>query len=340
MSATGDTGTNQVEWPTLAMLVVCYVGFGCITIFGGSLPALIVIPLLAAVIALHSSLQHEVLHGHPFRNRSLSEATVFPAIGLFVPYLRFRETHLDHHRDPNLTDPYDDPESNYLDPKVWDTLSPLSRAVLVANNYLIGRILLGPAIGTAIFYYRDWTAWRSGTPGLGRAYLHHAVGVTLVLLWLVTMSTVAWWVYGAAAYFGLSLIKIRSFLEHQAHESVCGRTVIIEDKGLLSVLFLNNNLHLVHHAHPQIPWYDLPTIFEARREAYLARNYGYSYTNYRAIFARYLFQAKDPVRHPFYRTKNAQPDASKYAHVRSAKPAPIPPAPLGIDPGAVARQRI
>jgi fatty acid desaturase len=36
-----------------------------------------------------------------------------------VPYLRFRDTHLAHHHDPNLTDPYDDPESNFQDPAVW-----------------------------------------------------------------------------------------------------------------------------------------------------------------------------------------------------------------------------
>ncbi len=44
----------------------------------------------------------------------MSDILVFPAIGLIFPFERFRKSHLDHHMDSNLTDPYDDPESNYL----------------------------------------------------------------------------------------------------------------------------------------------------------------------------------------------------------------------------------
>ncbi len=37
--------------------------------------------------------------------------------------------HMAHHRDAILTDPYDDPESNYLDPAVWARLPrPLRRS--------------------------------------------------------------------------------------------------------------------------------------------------------------------------------------------------------------------
>ena len=51
-----------------------------------------------------------------------SEAMVFPSFLLLIPYLRFKDTHLAHHHDPALTDPYDDPESNFLDPAVWAQL--------------------------------------------------------------------------------------------------------------------------------------------------------------------------------------------------------------------------
>ena len=82
-----------------------------------SLPIAVFVTAIA--IAQFSSLQHEVLHGHPFRSRWLSEAAVFPGVTIYIPYLRFKETHLAHHHDPILTDPYDDPESNYVDPNVW-----------------------------------------------------------------------------------------------------------------------------------------------------------------------------------------------------------------------------
>jgi len=96
------------------------------------------------------------------------------------------------------------------------------------------------------------------------------------------------------------VLKIRTFLEHQAHERARGRTVIIEDRGPLAFLFLNNNLHVVHHMHPKLPWYRLPKIYFNNREKYLARNDGYRYASYAEIFRRHLIRAKDPVPHPLY----------------------------------------
>jgi len=74
--------------------------------------------------------------------------------------------------------------------------------------------------------------------------------------------------------------------------------VLIEDRGPLALIFLNNNLHVVHHMHPRVPWYDLPAMFRANRDLYLQRNGGYYYRSYAEIFARHLLRAKDPVPHP------------------------------------------
>jgi fatty acid desaturase len=40
-------------------------------------------------IALHSSLQHEVTHGHPFNERRLGEALVFGSLNLVIPICGF-----------------------------------------------------------------------------------------------------------------------------------------------------------------------------------------------------------------------------------------------------------
>ena len=74
--------------------------------------------------------------------------------------------------------------------------------------------------------------------------------------------------------------------------------MIIEDRGPLALLFLNNNLHVVHHAHPAVPWYRLPAIYAENRAHYLRRNEHYHYRSYAQIFGRYLVKAKDPVPHP------------------------------------------
>ena len=94
------------------------------------------------------------------------------------------------------------------------------------------------------------------------------------------------------------MLKIRTFLEHQAHELVRGRTVVVEDRGPLAFLFLNNNFHIVHHMHPKMPWYRLPGLYFANREKYLTRNGGYRYASYAEIFRRHLIRAKDTVPHP------------------------------------------
>jgi len=289
------------EWPTVALVALCYLTWGALTLAAASLPLAIVVPLLAVAITLHSSLQHEVIHGHPLPSRTLSEALVFPPIGLFVPYQRFRELHRAHHRDSNLTDPYDDPESFYLDPVVWHQLPLALRGLFRMNNTLLGRMLLGPAISIAAFVAGDLRAIRRGDRAILRAWLLHGAGLVLVAAWLALVATIPLPAYIVGAYLGFSVLTIRTFLEHQAHERAGGRTVIIEDRGPLALLFLNNNFHAVHHAHPQVPWYALPGVYAARRDEFLRRNLGYRYPSYAAIFRRYLLRPKEPVPHPLRR---------------------------------------
>jgi len=102
-------------------------------------------------------------------------------------------------------------------------------------------------------------------------------------------------------------LKIRTYLEHRAHEAFRARTVIVEDRGPLSYLFLNNNFHVVHHMHPNVPWYELPAMYDARREHYQRRNEAYVYRNYAEIFRRYLLKAKDPVPHPVWPVRKSDP---------------------------------
>ena len=285
------------EWPTLALMFGCYSLWAGATWYAASISLWIAIPVVAIVLTLHSSLQHEVLHGHPFENIRLNEALVFPALGLAIPYERFRDTHLAHHRNELLTDPYDDPESNYLAPRVWRELPEWRRKLLRINSTLIGRMLIGPALGVTSFVASDIQRARRGDRSVPRAWLLHLLGAVPVLLW-VAASTMPLWAYLVSAYLGLSILKIRTFLEHRADERVAGRSVIIEDRGPLAFLFLNNNFHAVHHAHPQVSWYKLPMMYRSRREVFLKRNGGYRYPSYFAIFREHFLTAKDPVPHP------------------------------------------
>lgn len=288
----------RIEWITVALLVVC------IAALGVGVWALSSVPLVASVVVvlalvLHASLSHEVLHGHPFPSRRVNEALVVVNPGLFIPYIRFRDTHLAHHQDANLTDPYDDPESNYVDPDVWARLPLWRRRVLMWNNTLLGRMVVGPAVAQIAFCAGDVRAIRNGDRQVLWGWAVHLPGVALVLS-LVTLSPMAVWHYLLCCYGAVSILKIRTFLEHQAHARARGRTVIVEDRGLLAFLFLNNNLHVVHHMHPRVAWYRLPALYRAHKARYLGCNEGYRYGSYREVMARYVLRAKDPVAHPLW----------------------------------------
>ena len=293
----------RFEWPTLLMLALTYAVWALATVWvaGWSVPLAMLLVVLSA--AQHSSLQHEALHGHPTRWRLVNEALVFPALSLLIPYGRFRDSHLEHHHDERLTDPYDDPESNYLDPEVWARLPRWWQIVLRLNNTLAGRILLGPLVSQVAFMRGDYRAWQKGKAGILSAWLWHIPSLALVIWWMASYSTMPVWAWLVASYFALSVLKIRTYLEHRAHEHSSGRTVVIEDRGPLALIFLNNNLHVVHHTHPGVPWYLLPEMFRLNRDTYLSSNDGYYYRNYAEIFAKYLFRAKDPVPHPLWPRK-------------------------------------
>lgn len=288
----------QVEWITLGLILTAQIAWMSATtlVAAWSLPVAMV--LLSLIVALYSSLQHEVIHGHPTPNQTLNEMLVFPALTVLIPYRRFRDDHLAHHRDERLTDPYDDPETNYLDPSAWEHVSGLGKVLARFNNTLLGRVTLGTIVAQTRFMASDLQKMRDGSGFVLRGWAHHFAGLIPVVLWMSWIADMPIWAFLVATYAGLSLIKIRTFLEHQAHERTRARTVVIEDRGLLAFLFLNNNFHLVHHMHPRVPWYRLPALYAANRDRYLRRNERYYFRSYAEVFRQYLFRSKDPVEHP------------------------------------------
>ncbi len=289
------------EWPTLALLAACYLIWGLATTVLATVWLPLGIIVAAVATAFFGSLQHEATHRHPTRSQMLNASLVFPGLTLVIPFLRFRDTHLDHHHDSLLTDPYDDPESNFLDPSVWERLPRPMQVLCRFNNTLLGRLIVGPAMGTGMFFLSDWRAARGGDRRVLKGWLWHIPALMPVAWWFLAVATMPLWAYAVAVYAALSLLRIRTFLEHRADELARNRSVVIEDRGPLSWLFLNNNLHKVHHMHPRVPWYRLPKLYAANPQRYLSRNGGYRYASYAEIFRRHLLRGKDPVAHPLWR---------------------------------------
>ena len=136
---------RRVEWPTVALAFVIYGLWLSVTFFYRDLPWWGLIAIGAWTIAWQLNLQHETIHGHPTRNRRINEAIGCWPLSLWLPYSIYRSTHLAHHRDENLTDPLDDPESYYWADGQWRAIGPLGRALVAAQSTLLGRMILGPA---------------------------------------------------------------------------------------------------------------------------------------------------------------------------------------------------
>ncbi len=294
---------ERIEWPTLTVAAAVYGGFGLATWHHEALPWWLLLPLGGYLVAWHGSLQHEAVHGHPTPWNWLNEALVFPSLWLWLPFRLYRVSHLTHHNNAVLTDPARDPESFYVAPADWDRLGPLGRAYFWTANTLAGRLLIEPLRCVWRLLAREMARLARGDAANLTPWLLHLAGSALVLAWALWVCAMPLLDYLALfAYPGLSLTLLRSFLEHQARPAEGARSVLVEAGWPLSLMFLNNNLHALHHAEPGLAWYRLPARYRARRQELLSGNGGYRYGGYLEIAARYLVKPKEHPRHPLAAT--------------------------------------
>lgn len=301
-ASSSATGLAAVEWPTLALVLGTYAAWLAVTFFHASLPLFVVVPVGALVITLHSSLQHEILHGHPTPSRRLNRVLATPPLSLWLPFERYRISHLLHHRDERLTDPLDDPESRYWTDSEWTGLCRLGRWIVAAQQTLLGRLILGPVWSIGTFLADEARAvLRNEGPArrIWRAHLLHLVPVLAWLLFVAKMNLI-FYIF-AIVYPGTSILLIRSFAEHRAESGIFERTAIVERSWLLGPLFLFNNLHAVHHTWPTLPWYDIPARYRLHRERLIAENGGLVYVSYWDVARRFLLQPHDAPTHPLGR---------------------------------------
>ncbi len=289
-----------IEWPTIGLAILIYTAFGLLTFYHALVPLWLLVPLGAYAVTWQSSLQHEVIHGHPTRWKAANLTLAGLPLTLWLPLLAYRDLHLSHHTDHRLTDPLDDPESYYVTPEAWARMPTWQRYARCTLNTLAGRLLLGPLLTVPGFLAREARACWRGDGAARRIWLWHMVGMVPLLVWVLLICRMPFWTYVLVfALPGTSLMMLRSFAEHQARHEIGHRTAIVEAEAPLALLFLNNNLHAVHHAHPGQPWYRLPLLYRREREAVLATNGGYLINGYAEILWRYLVVPKEQPVHPW-----------------------------------------
>ncbi len=293
MTASSGKSARGIEWPTVLLAAVIYAGWLALTFFWNHLPPWLVLPLGAWLGAWHMSLQHEVIHRHPTRHQRINDAIGFAPIALWLPYFRYKDTHLRHHRNEWLTDPFEDPESAYISADTWRRMSRLHQWLYLASMTFIGRLLVAPWRFVILFWRRELAAIRGGDKAVGRVWIGHLLAVSLLLLWLVAVCRINLLAYALIFLWpSYALVQIRSLAEHWRADRWQDRTAVVERGGILGVLFLYNNLHILHHAQPQLAWYKLPAAWEANRIDLLAENQGPLYRNYAEIFRQFAWKPR------------------------------------------------
>jgi fatty acid desaturase len=282
---------RRVHGPTWLVAVAIYCGWFFLTLAHDRLPLPILLILGGAVVAWHGSLQHETIHGHPAGPRWIGWALAAPALSLWLPYGIYRDTHRRHHATPHLTDPAHDPEAPFDIGAALPCGGAVLRVLGATQRTALGRMVLGPPFTIGAFLATELRAVARRVPDHRRAWALHALAALPVLYWIVAVAGMPIWKYLLAfVYPGTSLTLLRSFAEHRADTKPERRTAIVEAGLFFRLIFLNNNLHVVHHAAPRAPWFELTRLWARERSAFAARAPDLIHPGYLTIAWRHAFR--------------------------------------------------
>ena len=297
-----DSSTSRVlkeagEWRTLAVVIAVY-GLTVLTVLRYDvLTPWLAVPMLAVLGAWHLSMQHEVLHGHPFKNQFLNDAIGGIPVTLWIPYLAFKKDHHEHHLS-DLTNPALDNESYYVSQEQWDKAGRIRRAAWTANRTILFRMFVWTIVSTITYVLSVLKRAVRNEKSDRLAVALHIIGVAFVV-YLVSLSSMPLWQFALGTLYGGRILNaIRPFPEHKYQSGVETRTAMIMAGRFMSLLMLNNNLHVAHHDEPGVPWYRYDKLMQRVNAVERARAAGVLYEGgYAEVFRRFSFTPVDsPVR--------------------------------------------
>ena len=289
----------RCDGPTWLVAFGLYTAWGMLVWFHASLPWWLIAPAGAYLVGLHFSLQHEAIHSFLSAPKWLRWAVVMPPLGLWQPFPLYYENHRRHHQNTHLTEPGVDTESYYLRREQWQALHSARRAVLLANQTLAGRVLVGPLLRLEKLVRREFAGLRAGDFSHLPHWMVHVALVAFLFGYIAGIAGMPWWQYVVLiAWPAFGLAWVRSFIEHRYGRRPGERTAIIESNWFWGLQFLNNNFHAVHHLHPKMQWWEIPAYWRANRPRVLAHNGNFHFSGYGEIARRWLFKPVFVPAHP------------------------------------------
>jgi beta-carotene hydroxylase len=256
--------TPDVAWPT-ALLALCAWSAQGVAFWAAwthRWPAAAVVAVASVSAYLSFTVLHEAVHGSLcLKVRAINGvAARLAGLPLMVPGWAFRYLHLEHHRHTNHLE---------RDPDIWNgggrrwTL-PLRWAITDLGQYA--------------FYFRHWStrplAERVETV-LGLA------GIVAVAAWGIA-SGHGWallWAWILPARIALFVLAYSfDYIVHRPHAVTSAEDRLQATRNLdvprpVGFLLLSQDLHLVHHLHPGVPFYRYRAAWNDLREVHAVLNY-------------------------------------------------------------------
>jgi fatty acid desaturase len=286
------------EWRTIAVIVAVY-GLTILTVMRHEvLTPWLTIPFLSVLGAWHLSMQHETIHGHPFRRQWINDVIGSIPVTLWIPYLCFKRDHIEHHHS-DLTHPGLDNESYYVSPEAWASAGPIRRAAYWANRTILFRMFVWTIVSTVTYLWAQIRLMLRGNKQTWFAMAAHVVGLVAVVYFVRSVAGMPLWQFAlGTTYGGRILNAIRPFPEHKYQAGVETRTAMVMSGPFMSLLMLNNNLHVAHHEQPGVAWYEVPNLSARVNAVERAREAGLLYEGgYAEVFRKFSFKPMGaPVR--------------------------------------------
>ena len=279
------------EWRTIAVIVAVY-GLTILTVMRHEvLTPWLTIPFLSVLGAWHLSMQHETIHGHPFRRQWINDVIGSIPVTLWIPYFSFKKDHIEHHQS-DLTHPGLDNESYYVSPEAWARAGKIRRAVYWANRTILFRMFVWTVVSTLTYLWSIIRQMLRGDKQAWFAMAVHAAGLVVVAYLVRSVGGMPLWQFAlGTTYGGRILNAIRPFPEHKYQSGVETRTAMVMAGPFMSLLMLNNNLHVAHHEQPGVAWYEVPNMSVRVNAVERAREVGLLYEGgYAEVFRKFSFK--------------------------------------------------
>jgi fatty acid desaturase len=142
---------------------------------------------------------------------------------------------------------------------------------------------------TPRLFFKEVGKMAAGDTANAGIWVRHFIGLTLMLLLVTKVFDISVLQYLVVfVYPGLVFGMMRGFTEHRWGERPGERTAVVESNWVFGLLFLWNNLHVVHHVFPTLPWWKVPRVWRQHRERIQAHNGGFVFRGYGEIAQRWL----------------------------------------------------